>query len=273
MAEEEGQGQGGQDQNAFDLKTWTAGLGEAVAAARSDNESGGDQGEGVLGSTPGYTPRPRGVGGWDIGWGQGGPAGDLYRERDVNQILDRMSPWDLADLQAQLAEAGVLGDGYRESWPDQDTTKAFETVLTLSNRTNRDWRSTVSALQSQALQAEAARLRNQPAPPRLTTQVSDPETLRGLFQDKVVGMTGEDRGSVDVDQMVEGYQNLERRYQQQSWNANLRGGGGEIVALPTAEAFAEQAISEAAPTEVQARGVVDRAGDLFGMLGSFGGIA
>lgn len=235
-------------------------------AAGADDDYEAQPGSTILGSSPGFTP---GRFDWELGTGpvNPNPSKAIYREEDVNNILTRLQPFDLHDLQMAMAEAGILS-GYLPEWPDDRTEKAFRQVLGLSNRTGRPWQQTVSMLQQRATQAELERQRREQAMrPRLTTTVSNPEALRQQFKDAVIAQTGEDRGQVDYDKMVGAYQNLERRYQQQSWNAQVRGGGGEIVAPPTAAEFAEQQIRNADPTGVEARDAVDYAGELFNMLG------
>ena len=213
----------------------------------------------------------------------GPPGASPFVYGDAQTILyNSKSPQEIASIQSVLAEAGVLRN-YTNGRVDEDTINAYEEVLRISNSEGKApsvvLREMSATNFARNLGANVARAGDRiaqgasagPTRAPFTARVSNPNDLKRYFRDAVKNATGEYRGQVDIDQMVEAYQAIERNSQAAAYNAAPS--GGTVTDAESAESFAERTIGEVAPQQVQTRDVVDRAGQLFDMLGNFGGQA
>ncbi len=211
----------------------------------------------------------------------GSSADDDFSDQAFEWLVKR--PREIGAIQDILADAGLIKGSYAYDYPDSVTVSAYATVLRMAASSDTAPSVILGRMSAsnfaRNLGAKAGNIGNAlssaasagPSRAPFTAQVSNPDELRRFFKEAVVGLTGANRGTVDVDAMVEAYQAVQRNAQAAAYNAAP--GGGVVEQAPSAEAFAQDQIEQAAPTEVQSRSVVDRAGDLLGMLGNFGGVA
>ena len=210
------------------------------------------------------------------------PSGEdrPFQVGDAELILKRMTPREIAETQDTLMAAGVMRSPIERGRLDPTTVAGYEGVLELSNLQGVAPSSVLRNLSYQGLEMskkeKQTRLDELAAAAAARTpfvaQVSNADELRSVFGDEVIRLTGENRGTINVDKMVKAYQAEQQNAQARSYNASRPGQPAAVVeGAPSAQAYAENAIAEAAPVETQSRNVVDRAGQLFDMLGTFGG--
>ena len=136
-----------------------------------------------------------------------------WQEGDAESQIKSMSDKQLKKVQQVLAGAGMLSNAVY-GYADPNTVKAWRTVLEMSNlrdvnpmiilgrlgSTNRDM------MLADMAKAAAEQASSGPTRAPFVGQVTNSEDLRKYFQEAVVGLTGQDRGTVDVDAMVKAYQ-------------------------------------------------------------------
>lgn len=222
-------------------------------------------GAGIIGADGVYVPP--GPGGGEAPFVFGDASRILYNEKTPDQI---------AEIQDVLAEAGILRSAFTRGRIGPETLSAYEEVLRQSNSQGAAPSAIISRMAISNFGARVARAGDRianpdPGPSRapFTARASNPADLKRYFRDAVVSATGENRGTVDLDRMVDAYLAVERNAQADAYNTQAT--GGTVTDPVSLEGFTEDTLAEVVPEEVQTRNVVDRAGQLFGMLGSFGG--
>lgn len=241
-----------------ELSTDTSGLG-----------SGGGGSSSVIGADGSYTPP--------------GPGGGQqpFVAGDASALVNNKSPLEIASIQAVLAEAGVLRSNYSNGRAGPETISAYEEVLRLSNVQGaapsvvlrnlsaanfaRNLGASVGNAATQAVNGSGGGATRAP----FTAQVTNSDDLREVFRNSVVELTGSNDTGIDVDAMVEAYQSVQKNTQAKAYNTAAT--GGTVEQAPSIETFARTQLEENAPQQVQSNDVVERAGQLFDMLGSFGG--
>lgn len=213
--------------------------------------------------------------------GNFGQNGQPFSDGDAERLLYGLPPQEVANIQWTLSEVGILRKDYTRGRVGPETLTAYEEVLRLSNVEARAPSVILSEMSAQGLGSSVAKAAGRladeqsrsagPTRAPFTARVSNPNDLRKYFREAILNATGEYRSQVDVDQMVEAYQAIERNAQAAAYNAAPS--GGTVTAPESVESFTERTLEEVVPDQVQTRDVVDRAGQLFGMLGSFGGQA
>ncbi len=237
----------------------------------------GASGRGILGEP---NDRPM-VGIVEAGWEDDlGPVyerpsgGRAWRAGDALYHLQNMSPTQVKKIQRALAGAGAV-ESVNYGRIDQQTIDAFEDVMAVSNQNDIPLMNVLGRMaagwRDYDLAAKQERAARNAGPVRapFTARVSNAEELRQFFQNELVEMTGSGSTNVDIDRMVRNYQAEQRNAQARAYNAAPTGGVVEAEMSP--DAYAEQQFREAAPVEMQANSAIERAGDLLGMLGTFGG--
>ena len=213
----------------------------------------------ILGEERGYTP-------------PGADSGVIWQEGDAAAMVNRMRPSEITKIQQVLAQSGLISGSVQFGLPDSRTVSAYEQVLTMSNRSGLSPLVILGRLAStnRDLMLEEMNRASASGPTRapFTARVSNPDELRRFFHDAVVELTGSSQ-NIDIDAMVSAYQTAEKNSQAQAYNAAPT--GGTVTDAPSPEEFARQQVEQQAGDEMQANGVVERAGQLFNMLGSFGG--
>lgn len=194
---------------------------------------------------PGTATRVGGVGGFV----------PRYFERDVD-LLARYTRDQVADIQAKMQKAGLLGSKYRIGIPDPATKKAWTELLSLANNTNTDW---TTALKTASAQPAG----NGKLPPK----VSNPADILNVARQVSRQVLGREDATI-LNEIVTAFQ----RQQVRSQMGQLPMRDGVRVDTPGLEAFAEKKIQQAAGPEAEAYKFAQFADRLFGMAGSGEGI-
>lgn len=207
------------------------------------------------------------------------PSGALaYMEGDATQQVTRMSETELKKIQQVMASSGLISGSVQYGMPDSKTINAYEQVLMMSNRLDVSPMVVLGRLGSSArdmMLAEmeaAARQQAASGPTRapFVAQVANQEDLRRSFQDAVVERLGSMPEGLDLDALADAYQTVQRNAQASAYNAAPSGGTVEQAVSP--QSFIEGQMEAQAPQQMQSNDVVERAGQLFDMLGNFGGM-
>lgn len=191
------------------------------------------------GATPGYAPR--------------------YYERDAD-LLSRYSRDQIADIQAQLKKAGLLGNKYRIGVPDESTKKAWVDLLAEANNANLDWQT--------ALKTAAANPIGGTGGAKLPPKVSNPADIANVVRQVSRNVLG--RG-VDPELMNEIVQAFQRN-QVRSQTGQLATKDGARVEPPGLEALAEKKIRKSVGAEADAYRFAQFAERIFGAAGSGAGV-
>jgi hypothetical protein len=137
-------------------------------------------------------------------WGGGKTGVPMYHQTDVDQILSRMTPGQLDDLQGYLVDARIIDEDARASgrpyYPGvagYQTVQGLEYVLGLANRSGRHWAAVASEMavigrertaeeeaEKAAAEADAARVTFQPYVPETYVE-PDMATLRETARDAI----------------------------------------------------------------------------------------
>ena len=196
--------------------------------------------------------------------GPGGPntfQNPLYMEGSEFSMLANMTPQQIAAIQAQLEGLGIISD-FTPGVMDGSTVSGFGNLLALSNLNGQTWQQMMTTL------GEAGGLNGGSGGPTrapLVTRTSNPETLRRYLRRAVVEMTGSSQSpDIDIDQMVEAYQAIERSHQENLYNAQVT--GGEVVEPPSVDEFVQGELEEDFGVEIQANSIAERAGSLLGKI-------
>lgn len=206
------------------------------------------------------------------------PSGALaYLEGDAAVQVTNMSTTELKKIQQVMSASGLLTGNVQYGMPDSPTIRAYEQVLMLSNRLDVSPMVVLGRLGSSARDMMLAEMEKAAAEQRssgptrapFVAQVSNPEELSQFFREAVVERLGSLPEGLDLDTLVDAYQAVQRNAQAAAYNAAPSGGTVEQAMSP--DAFVQSQLEEQAPQQLQSNDVVERAGQLFNMLGSFGG--
>lgn len=196
---------------------------------------------------PGTATRVGGVGGFV----------PRYFERDKD-LLSRYSRDQVADIQAKMQKAGLLGNKYRIGIPDDATKNAWEELLGLANNTNVDWTTALQIAQKQPIGATA----------KLPPKVSNPADIAKVVQQvagKVLGRSVEQ-------QFIDGIVRQFQASQVQSQTGALPMADGRRVDPMDLQVLAEQRLRRAAGPEAEAYRFAQAAARVFGAAGSGAGV-
>lgn len=177
-------------------------------------------------------------------------------------------------LQQALAKVGLLRGTFSRSTWDQTTRSAYSQLLGLANAQGIDANTALQQLLS-SVDGTADGGSGQwtvdengnvvPAgqgqgPPPLVTRTTDPAALRQTFRKAVIEMLGEGWSQEEIDKMVAAYNQVEIQRQTQAHNATYGIGGqegGNIVDIPSPEAFIEAEVTKKDPVGVQTAEALD----------------
>ena len=190
-----------------------------------------------------------------------------YREGAEWDLIGKMTPAQIEKLQRALEAGGLLSSSdYSPGNINGNTVAAFEFVLGQANSQGKAWETLVFGQGglSNSIGGGGGGGGGGRAP--LTTQVSNPSTLRRLFRQAMVEMTGSKQDGFNVDQMVEAYQAVERQYQISAYGKQET--GGELVAPPDANTFAQDQLESQYGNEVGANNFAEQAGGLLARIAS-----
>lgn len=207
------------------------------------------------------------------------PSGALaYMDGDATRQVTRMSETELKKIQQVMASSGLISGSVQYGMPDTKTINAYEQVLMMSNRLDVSPMVVLGRLGSSARdmmlaemeRAAAEQASSGPSRAPFTAQVANQEDLRRMFQDAVVERLGSMPEGLDLDSLADAYQTVQRNAQAAAYNAAPSGGTVEAAMSP--QSFIEGQMEDQAPQQMQSNDVVERAGQLFGILGKFGGV-
>jgi len=178
---------------------------------------------------PGTATRVGGVGGYV----------PRYFERDAD-LLSRYSRDQVADIQAKMQKAGLLGNKYRIGVPDSATKKAWVELLGLANNTNVDWTTALKTAVAQPVGAGGAT--------KLPPKVSNPADIAKVVQQVAGRVLGRDVEQQFIDGIVRQIQSS----QVQSQTGALPVAGGRRVEPMDLQTMTEQRLQKAAGPEADA---------------------
>jgi len=195
---------------------------------------------------PGTATRVGGVGGFV----------PRYFERDKD-LLSRYSRDQVADIQAKMQKAGLLGNKYRIGVPDDATKKAWEELLGLANNTNVDWTTALRTAQAQPMGATA----------KLPPKVSNPADILNVARRVSREVLGREDAAI-LNDIVTAFQ----RQQVRSQTGQLKMQDGARVEQMSLESLAEKKLRKVAGPEAEAYKFAQFAARIFGEAGSGAGV-
>jgi len=89
----------------------------------------------------------------------------------------------------------------------------------------------------------------------LVTQTTDPEELKLVFRKAVIDTLGQGWDQGKIDQMVRSYNDLETKQQRAAYDAELT--GGNVVSVPSPEAFITAQATEQDPAAAQGQDMLE----------------
>lgn len=156
------------------------------------------------------------------------------------------SPSEIVELQRAMARIGLLGPNtrFRLGVWDEPTAKAYRSLLAYSNQQGVDFRVAMMNLIStggnytvdkfgnimSVEEAEAVDIN------KLPTKTTDPEELKMVFRQAVIDTLGQGWSEDKLQQMAAQYNQMEIKQQRAQYQAEVS--GGNVVQVPTPEAFA-----------------------------------
>ena len=165
------------------------------------------------------------------------------------------SPERVADIQAQLVDAGLLDpDDYQRGFWDEESAQAYRQLLGYSNVSGLDSHQTLQRIgevkAKYGTTGEKAKIR-QP----FISELADPVELSDLLDDVAVrrmgrGLTPEEKERFSTS--FRGLQESEQRKYYEASGSGLPGGPGGSVTMPDAGSRAEQFVVENRPDDVAA---------------------
>lgn len=187
----------------------------------------------------------------------GGTGGFVprYFERDVD-LLSRYSRDQVADIQAKMQKAGLLGSKYRIGIPDPATKKAWTELLSLANNTNSDW---TTALRTASAQPSGTG--------KLPPKVSNPADILNVARRVSREVLGREDANI-LNEIVTAFQ----RQQVRSQTGELPMRDGVRVEPMGLESLAEKKLRKAAGGEADAYKFAQFAQRIFGEAGSGAGV-
>jgi hypothetical protein len=156
-------------------------------------------------------------------------------------MINAMSPEQLADVQYNLYLSGQLGKNYTPGVVDSQTRSAFRDVLGVANRESTDWVTAIKTL-------KAAQVPGGDLP---TFRLSNPDDLKTVFRRAAQEMLGRTLSDEDMKDLVDTFQQRELRFQKQA------AAGGTVTEGPQVETFAEKQLTSKFGSEVNVRNMQD----------------
>lgn len=181
----------------------------------------------------------------------GGVGGFLprYFERDVD-LLSRYTRDQVADIQARMQKAGLLGKNYRVGIPDPATKKAWAELLSTANNTNTDWTTALGGLVANPTGGKG----------KLPPRVSNPADIKKVVQQVAGRILGRSADQQTVDAIVRQFQASQVASQTNALPV-AKGSRVEPMELQT---LAEQKIMKRQGAEAEAYRFAQFASRLFG---------
>lgn len=147
----------------------------------------------------------------------------------------------IADLQRELAAAGLLKGKYRNGVWDDKSVKAYEELLSYANQSGVTWD---EALRRYVATGGEAGEGGGKAP--LVKRVSNPDDLKAILETVTTATIGRRLSDAQMQHLVAEYQAAEMAEQDEEYDLAER--GGVMTAAPSAQAFLERRVREQNPT-------------------------
>ena len=175
-----------------------------------------------------------------------------------------LSPAKVAELQRQMAQAGLFGPKgkYRNGVWDKDSAAAYAEVLAYANASGMDKDTALKRYQAAPADPGAGR---EPLVKRLT----NPDDLRATFETVARTKLGRKLAPGEVDRFVQAYQAQEGGAQEAAYNADAT--GGSVTDAPNPQAFLAARIAKEYGAESQAHDIADQFGAFGALLNEVGG--
>lgn len=175
------------------------------------------------------------------------------------------TPEHRAQIQDQMRRAGLFGSKWSDvrvgQW-DDISQQAYFSALSYANQNG----TTVTDMLNRMIQtgpsaAELAEIEGGgrggggAKVPKLTMKVSNPADLHALVEETSKSLYGYKADPETISRIVAGFQNEEKRAQQQMWNADATGNGGVVTDAPNAEQFAKDQLRAENPVAAEGHDV------------------
>lgn len=240
---------------------------EDMAAAIAS--AGGVDPTAPFGVPKGYVPPIRTDTGFSPGNARAITPDDLrdkpYLPGDDSRLVGR-GPEVIVPIQQQLIDAGLLREKFQTGVWDPATQRAYKSLLAYANQ--------LGTTDSYALEHWTANNMGavDPTPPArqpFVAEVSHPDDIKAAIKDALREKTG--FGKIDdarLDQMVKAFQGEQVGAQRQEYDlTSTGGGGGQVVAPPSLDMFAEAEAKRVNPVGFSAHTYLDKFSAISDMLG------
>lgn len=185
------------------------------------------------------TGSPTGYMGYKIQMGasEGGRRYTYEREPQYfsgdEDMIGKMGRENIANLQYQMVQNGIMSSGYTPGVVDDKTRSSFRELLGMANTMGTDY---ITALGS----VQQARQESGVAGGGLRTyQISNPDDLRAVFRKAAQDLLGRNLEDGDLNKLISTFQAQEEQYSRAA-----QGGGGVVTAAPSAQTFAQTQIQK-----------------------------
>ena len=165
------------------------------------------------------------------------------------------SPERIADMQAQLVDAGLLDpDDYQRGFWDQESAQAYSQLLGYSNVSGLDSHQTLQRIGEIKSKYGGTKEKGRVRQPFIS-ELADPAALNDLLDDVAVrrmgrGLTPEEKARFS--DSFRGVQEAEQRKAYEMSGSGLPGGPGGSVTMPDASSRANEFVTENRPDDVAA---------------------
>lgn len=165
------------------------------------------------------------------------------------------SPERIADIQAQLVDAGLLDpDDYQRGFWDQESATAYRQLLGYSNVSGLDSHQTLQRIGEVKAKFGSTADKGAKRQPFIS-ELADPTELNDLLDDVAVrrmgrGLTPEEKARFS--DSFRGVQESEQRKYYEASGSGLPGGPGGSVTMPDARSRANEFVTSTRPDDVAA---------------------
>lgn len=185
-----------------------------------------------------------------------------------------LSPTSIAELQQQMAQAGLIGSGQTfgpGAWDDV-SRNAYKDLLAFANARGISAEAAILVYQS-GQNVETDEQGNIVSSgvgevPPLITRTTPASDLREVFRQAVIDTLGQGWDQSRIDQMIRAYNQVEISRQREQYEMELAGQSGNVEAIPSPEAFIIQQARKADPYGAQAEDVLDFTNEFAQAIGS-----
>jgi hypothetical protein len=210
-------------------------------------------------------------------WGGGGTVSRRPQYQEGDELLPaNFGPAQIADLQRQLAEVGLLPPGASiqfRVW-DETSAAAFYKLLAYANQNGLHWTSALNKMKSESQGAfQVDEFGNiVPVDPnaqeKLPTRTTPREELIPLFRQAIIETRGEGWSEDKINSMVSAFQQQEIAAQQEAYAAE--GTSQNVEGMPSPEAFILSKVEGEDPDRVAAEKGLDYVNEFQQLLSQWG---